>query len=151
MSEMKRLDEAIHNSEEGGWVTPEDVATGYCEGWVSTITFDVSGHPVGVQTTKRRKKTYTYTLELKTPWWPRHLADKLLMLPLFAGELLSVTDCQRDDHSASGYKNGKTYIVGQDGECDALDVIMSHLASLLSSSEVEVVRDFIGREILEKR
>jgi hypothetical protein len=64
----------------------------------------------------RKPKTYKYTIELTQPIYPRHLADYMTMQPMFAQQLVSVQDLQRNDHTSCSYVNGDTYIVSDDPE-----------------------------------
>lgn len=63
----------------------------------------------------KKKKTFTYQIELSSPMYPRMIADILTGQGNFAHRLLSVTDQQRNDHW-QGLKQSATYQVRDESE-----------------------------------
>lgn len=104
----------------------------------------------------RRRKLYSYrimftthedVIELGQYEWPRYVADRLSMTMDEATyrTFIAVQDLQRNDHVASGYVNGDTYMVSHDEErlpmpVENGDPLFIEIAGLLPTQQLALIR-----------
>ena len=91
--------------------------------------------------------THEYIVEMGQYFWPRTLADHLSMGMLVDvyRTFVAVQDLQRNDHVASGYVNGDTYMVSHDEErlpmpVENGDPLFIEIAGLLPTQQLALIR-----------